>query len=78
MGKRKKGKPIDYFKTHILKKESEKRFEYGTEVKNILTNPNEVWHIPDENPRIYIKYYEQGTIKLVVDDKIRSSHFIFN
>lgn len=72
-GEEKKGKPIDYFKTHILKKESEKRFEYGTEVKNILTKPDEIWHIPDEkNPRIYIKYYEQGAIKLVVDDKLEA------
>lgn len=72
-GQGKKGKPFEFFKDHILKKENEKRFEYGTETKNILTNPDEVWLNPrDKHSRIYIRYYEQGTIKLVVDDKLKA------
>lgn len=62
-----------FFKDHILKKESEKRFEYATETKKILTTPDEVWLNPqDKNNRIYLKHYEQGTLKLVVDEKLEA------
>lgn len=72
-GEGKRGSEFSYFKHHILKKENDSRFEYGTETKNILINPDEVWHTPDEkNPRIYIKYYEQGVMKLVVDNKLEA------
>lgn len=72
-GEGKRGSKFSYFKHHILKKENEKRFEYGTETKNILTNPDEIWLNPrDKNTRIYLRYYEQGTVKLVVDEKLEA------
>jgi SPP1 gp7 family putative phage head morphogenesis protein len=66
----KRGNPNDFFKEHILIKESEKRFEYGTETPNILKNADEIWS--NKQGRIYIKYYEKGTLKLVVDDKLEA------
>ena len=64
---------LNYYKDHILKKEGDKRFEYATETRNILTSPDEVWFNPEKkNTRTYLKYYEQGTIKLVVDDKLEA------
>lgn len=64
---------INFFKDHILKKEEDKRFEYATETRNILTTPDEVWLNPEKkNTRTYLKHYEQGTIKLVVDDKLEA------
>lgn len=72
-GEGKKSKAFEYFKDHILKKESEKRFEYGTETISILKNPNEVWINPlDKNHRTYLKYYEQGIMKLVVDENLEA------
>jgi len=57
----------------MIKKENDKRFEYATETRNILTIPDEVWLNPEEkNTRIYLKHYEQGTLKLVVDDKLEA------
>ncbi|HFG0470804.1 minor capsid protein [Flavobacterium psychrophilum] len=72
-GEGKRGKSFDYYKEHILKKEADKRFEYGTETINILKNPDEIWNnYEDKNSRIYIKYYEQGTLKLVVNEKMEA------
>ncbi|OWP84334.1 hypothetical protein BWK59_05790 [Flavobacterium davisii] len=69
----KKGKSYDYFKKHILKKTKENRFEYGTETSNIIKNPDEIWfNTLDDNSRFYIKYYEQATLKLVVNEKMEA------
>ncbi|AKK74452.1 hypothetical protein OK18_19160 [Chryseobacterium gallinarum] len=65
----KKGRESDYFKHHIIRKEADKRYEYATEVKNVLKNPDEVWmNHKDSNTKIYLKYYENGTLKLVVNE----------
>jgi hypothetical protein len=72
-GEGKRGSEFGFFKNHIIKKEEDKRFEYATETRNILTSPDEVWFNPEKkNTRTYLKYYEQGTIKLVVDDKLEA------
>ncbi|SIT25573.1 phage putative head morphogenesis protein, SPP1 gp7 family [Chryseobacterium ureilyticum] len=64
----KKGRNTDYFKEHIIRKEEDKRHEYATEVANVLKNPDEVWMNPkDNNTKVYLKYYENGTIKLIVN-----------
>lgn len=65
----KKGRSTDYFKEHIIRKEGDKRHEYATEVANVLKNPDEVWLNPkDKNTKVYLKYYENGTMKLVVNE----------
>ena len=72
-GEGKKKRTDSFFKDHIIKKEDDKRFEYATETRNILTSPDEVWFNPEKkNTRTYLKHYEQGTIKLVVDDKLEA------
>lgn len=65
----KKGRETDYFKQHIIRKEADKRHEYATEIPNVLKSPDEVWLNPkDKNTKVYLKYYENGTIKLIVDE----------
>ena len=72
-GEGKRGSEFGFFKNHIIKKEEDKRFEYATETRNILTSPDEVWFNPEKkNVRTYLKHYEQGTLKLVVDDKLEA------
>lgn len=72
-GEGNKGKSFEFFKDHILKKETEKRFEYATETINILKKPDEIWnHHDNKNTRVYLKYYEQGTLKLVVNEKLEA------
>ncbi|MGR3790050.1 minor capsid protein [Flavobacterium sp. TN-1] len=69
----KKRKSYDLFKEHILKKQKENRFEYGTEATNIIKDPDEIWfNTLDDNSRFYIKYYEQATLKLVVNEKMEA------
>ncbi|MDL1913037.1 MAG: hypothetical protein FDW93_00705 [Bergeyella sp.] len=64
---------FNYFKWHILRKSGEKRYLYATEVVNILKNPDEIWLNPmDKNTRTYIKYYDKGAIKLVVDENFNA------
>ncbi|WP_306353695.1 minor capsid protein [Flavobacterium sp. '19STA2R22 D10 B1'] len=66
----KKNKADTYYKDHLLKKTKENRFEYGHETYNILKNPDEIWY--NNQGRVYLKYYEQGTLKLVVDDTLEA------
>lgn len=53
------------FKTHI--NDEEPRFKYGTELKNIIENPDEIWSTTDsKNGKLntfYIKYYDVDDIK---------------
>lgn len=64
----KKGRKTNYFKDHIIRKEEDKRHEYATEVSKVLTNPDEVWMNPkDTDTKVYLKYYETGTLKLIVN-----------
>ncbi|MBY0244995.1 MAG: hypothetical protein K2Q03_06050 [Sphingobacteriaceae bacterium] len=48
------------FKTHI--NDDEPRFKYGTELKNIIENPDEIWStIDSKNKKLntfYLKYYD--------------------
>lgn len=69
-GEGKKGKSFESYKDHISKKPDQKRWEYATETKNILQNPDEVWQ--NDQGRIYIKYYENGTLKIAVNDKLEA------
>lgn len=69
-GEGKKGNIKDFYKHHIIQKEKDKRFEYATETKNILQHPDEVWQ--NDQGRIYIKYYENGTLKIAVNDKLEA------
>jgi len=65
----KKGRETDYFKSHIIRKEADNRHEYATEVIKVLRNPDEVWMNPkDKNTKVYLKYYENGTLKLIVNE----------
>jgi SPP1 gp7 family putative phage head morphogenesis protein len=61
---------INYYKDHILKKSKENRFVFATESQTILKNPDEIWY--NDQGRVYIKYYEQGAIKLVVNDLLEA------
>lgn len=45
-------------------------FEFGTETINVLKNPDEVWK--NGKDRIYLKYYDQGTLKIVVDENLEA------
>ena len=76
----KKGRATDFFKEHILKKSNENRFEYATEVEDILKKPDEVWlNTKDKNTKTYLKFYETGTIKLVVNENnIAETLFLIN
>lgn len=68
-GEGKGGKESDFFKHHVLKKENDNRHEYATETIDILKNPDEVWYNPkDKNTKVYLRYYEQGTMKVVVNE----------
>ncbi len=61
---------LNYYKDHILKKSKENRFEFGTETATILKNPDEIWQ--NDQGRVYLKYYEQGTLKIIVDDNLEA------
>lgn len=69
-GEGKKGSIYDYYKDHVIKKENEKRFEYATETKALLQQPDEIWQ--NEQGRIYIKHYDNGSLKLAVNDKLEA------
>ncbi|MNX97571.1 hypothetical protein D3C86_1299440 [compost metagenome] len=69
-GEGKKGKSFELFKDHIVRKEKEKRYEYATETLNIIKSPDEVWH--NAQGRIYIKHYENGSLKIAVNDKLEA------
>ena len=57
------------FKNHILQKADDKRYEYATELESILKQPDEIWMNPkDKNSKIYLRYYESGTVKIVVNE----------
>src|SRR5690606_11938988 len=60
------------FKNHILRKTYDKRFEFATEFEEILKNPDEVWLNPkDKNTISYLKFYEKGTIRVVVNENMK-------
>lgn len=69
-GDGKKGNPDKYFKQHILKKSNENRF-YAAEANNVLRSADEVWYTPEQG-RVYLKYYEHGTLKLVANDQLEA------
>lgn len=60
------------FKKHILhefdKKKSENRYKYATESIKILSSPDEIWYSKLEDRKIYLKYYSDKIIKLVIND----------
>lgn len=58
------------YKEHVLRKASEKRYEYAGQTIDVLKNPDEVWY--NEQGRVYLKYYEQGTLKIAVNDKLEA------
>ena len=62
-----KGRRTAFFKGHILRKKGENRELYGTCLKDIVQRPHEVWD--DGAQTWYLKYYEQRTITVVVDNK---------
>lgn len=60
------------FKNHIIRKSEDKRFEYATELETILKTPDEVWMNPkDKNTVSYLKFYENGTIRVVVNKEMK-------
>ncbi len=64
----KKKKIHEFYKDHIIKKDNENRFHYGTESINVLKNPDEIW-LNKTGEKFYLKYYENGVIELVVDQE---------
>lgn len=69
----KSSKSFEYFKEHILRKNDEKRYQYATEAINILKNPDEIWNNTlDSNINVYLKFYDQGIIKMVVNEKMEA------
>ena len=57
------------FKNHILQKAKDKRYEYATELESILKTPDEIWMNPkDKNTISYLKFYENGAIRVVVNN----------
>ncbi len=68
-----------FFKHHILEKDKHKRFEFATETPNILNHPDEIWNNKlDQNSTVYLKFYETGTLKLVViDGKAKTLYKLF-
>lgn len=79
------GDSKSHFKNHIIhehdRKKSENRYEYATESLNILSDPDEVWFSEDKKTggKIFIKYYENYAIKLVVsNNNIADSIYILD
>ncbi len=68
-----------FFKHHILEKDKHERFEFATEIPNILNQPDEIWNNKlDQNSTVYLKFYETGTLKLVViDGKAKTLYKLF-
>lgn len=69
-GEGQKGNLKDFYKHHIIQKDADKRFEYATESVNIIKQPDEIWQ--NDLGRIYLKYYEQGTLKIAVNDNLEA------
>lgn len=70
----KSSKSFSFYKEHVLKKSEEKRHEYATEAINILKSPDEVWNNKkDGDVIVYLKFYDQGILKLVVDKNMSAS-----
>lgn len=65
------GKATDYFKDHILRKKSEKRWMYGHTFPDILKDPDEIWSQKQNGDLIiyHVKYYEDGPYVVVTRDK---------
>lgn len=58
-----------YFKHHILDN-NDQRHHYATHALDLLTNPDEIWS--NNGDRIYVKFFAEGPIKLVVNNQLRS------
>lgn len=72
-GEGKKSSKSNYYKDHILQKSEDNRYKYATESISILKQPDEIWNsYTDKNSRVYIKYYEDFTLKLVVNEKLEA------
>lgn len=57
------------FKNHILRKSTDKRFEYASELDSVIKHPDEVWINPnDKNTISYLKFFENGTLRVVVNE----------
>lgn len=68
----KRGKPTGFFKEHIFDNNNN-RENFALEVPNVIKSPDEIWFNPkDKNSRTYIKYYEQGTLKMVVNQNMQA------
>ncbi len=59
-------KASTYFKDHLIRKTSEARHEYAANIKDIVTNADEVWNNADG--WFYIKYYSDGMYVLIIED----------
>ncbi len=60
----------NHFKDHILRKTSEKRWQYGTNFPEILADPDEIWSVRDAGKliRYYIRYFEDAPYVVVAND----------
>jgi len=70
----------NYFKDHILVKQSEKRYEYAANVADVFLKPDEMWFKTVKNVKEwqYIKYYNDGPHLLTViedDGMIKAKTF---
>lgn len=61
-GKDQRGKPHDFFKDHLFKKED--RSAIASEFDTIITKPDEIWD--DGKATHYLKFYKENTVKVVV------------
>ena len=56
---------FDYFRDHILQKTKEKRYEFATNLRDIMENPDEIWsvnYLGKVPTMTYIKYYDGQAI----------------
>lgn len=65
------GKPADYFKDHIIRKDKEKRWEYASNFPDIMRDPDEIWSQRQNGKLViyHVKYYEDGPYVVVSGDK---------
>lgn len=54
-----------YFKDHIIRKAAEARHEYATNLVDIVTLADEVWHTAEG--WVYLKYYSDGLYAVIAD-----------
>ena len=60
-----------YFKDHIIRKKAQQRWRYGTNFKDIINNPDEVYSVREGNKivRNYLKFYEAAPILVRVVER---------